>query len=167
MNWALTDSFRARSTFGTSFRAPALYELYLANQTSSISARAADPCINWATNLAAGNISQRTADNCAADGIPPDHIATVGPTILTGSAGCFTAPVSLPCLAHVFEEEGALDRLEGFASEHGPRFYGLPLNDGTVTLEKAEVAVPEQVGEDGDALIPFHAGATLGWRLAP
>lgn len=95
MNWALTDSFRARSTFGTSFRAPALYELYLADQTSSIAARAADPCINWATNLASGAITQRTADNCAADGIPPDHIATVGPTILTGGgAGVLEAETS-------------------------------------------------------------------------
>ena len=84
LNWALTDTFRARSTFGTSFRAPALYELYLADQSSFISARAADPCINWATNAANGTISQVVADNCAADGIPPDHIATVGPTVLTG-----------------------------------------------------------------------------------
>jgi iron complex outermembrane receptor protein len=95
MNWAFTDSFRARSTFGTSFRAPALYELYLANQSSFISAREADPCINWASNLAQGNISQRTADNCAADGIPPDHIATVGPTVLTGGgAGVLKAETS-------------------------------------------------------------------------
>jgi iron complex outermembrane receptor protein len=95
MNWAFTDSFRARSTFGTSFRAPALYELYLANQSSFISAREADPCINWATNVAQGNISQRTADNCAADGIPPDHIATVGPTVLTGGgAGVLEAETS-------------------------------------------------------------------------
>ena len=95
MNWAFNDSLRARSTFGTSFRAPALYELYLANQTRSIAARSADPCIAWAENLALGNISQRTADNCAADGIPPDHIATVGPTILTGGgAGVLTAETS-------------------------------------------------------------------------
>lgn len=95
MNWALTDTFRARSTFGTSFRAPALYELYLANQTSSISARAADPCINWGTGVASGEISQRTADNCAADGIPADHIASVGPTILTGGgAGVLEAETS-------------------------------------------------------------------------
>lgn len=95
MNWALTDSFRARSTFGTSFRAPALFELFLANQSSFISARDADPCINWANRLAVGDISQRTADNCAADGIPPDHIATVGPTILTGGgAGVLKAETS-------------------------------------------------------------------------
>lgn len=84
LNWAFTETFRARSTFGTSFRTPALYELYLANQSSSLSARNADPCINWESNLALGNISDRTAQNCAADGIPPDHIASVGPSVLTG-----------------------------------------------------------------------------------
>jgi len=95
LNWAINDSLRARSTFGTSFRTPALYELYLANQTSNISARNADPCINWANNLALGNISQRTADNCSADLIPPDHIATVGPNVLTGGGlGVLTAETS-------------------------------------------------------------------------
>jgi iron complex outermembrane receptor protein len=95
LNWAINDTVRARSTFGTSFRTPALYELYLADQTSSLSARNADPCINWETALAQGNISQRTADNCAADGIPPDHIATVGPTVLTGGgAGVLSAETS-------------------------------------------------------------------------
>jgi len=84
VNWALTPTFRARSTYGTSFRAPALYELYLADQTSSTSARNADPCINWGEAVQLGTISERTAQNCAADGIPADHIATVGPTILTG-----------------------------------------------------------------------------------
>ena len=51
-----------------------------------------------------------------------------------GCAGIFNAPFALESYATVFDEEGALDRLEGFASEHGPRFYGLPLNEGTVTL---------------------------------
>lgn len=94
-NWALNDQFRARTTFGTSFRTPALYELYLADQTSFESARVADPCISWQSNLALGNISQRIADNCAADGIPPDHIATVGPEVLTGGGlGVLTAETS-------------------------------------------------------------------------
>jgi len=84
LNWALTESFRARSTFGTSFRAPSLYELYLADQSSFLSARQADPCFQWASNLALGNISDRTATNCQADGIPPDHVASVGPSVLTG-----------------------------------------------------------------------------------
>ena len=79
-----------------------------------------------------------------------------------GCAGIFNAPFALESYAMVFDEEGALDRFEGFASEHGPRFYGLPLNEGRVTLERAEVAVPERVA----GLVPFHGGATIGWRLA-
>ena len=95
LNWAITESFRARSTFGTSFRSPALFELFLADQTTSLTARAADPCINWQSALDLGFISQRTADNCAADGLPPDHIASVGPTVLTGGgAGVLTAETS-------------------------------------------------------------------------
>jgi dihydroorotase len=62
----------------------------------------------------------------------------------------------------VFDEEMALDRLEGFASVNGPRFYGLPLNDGTVTLVRDAQPVPDRIGD----LVPFHGGQTLGWRLA-
>ena len=65
----------------------------------------------------------------------------------------------------VFEEEGALDRFEAFASENGPRFYGLPLNEGTVTLERAEVDVPERIEAHRTELVPFHAGGKLRWRL--
>jgi dihydroorotase len=79
-----------------------------------------------------------------------------------GCAGIFNAPFALESYAAAFEEEGALDRLEAFASEHGPRFYGLPLNEGLVTLERSEMPIPEQVA----ALVPFHAGETLRWRLA-
>jgi dihydroorotase len=82
-----------------------------------------------------------------------------------GCAGIFNAPFALESYAHVFEEDGALDRLEGFASEHGPRFYGLPLNDGTVTLERTEVAVPYRLGTGNLALVPFLASETLGWRF--
>jgi dihydroorotase len=79
-----------------------------------------------------------------------------------GCAGIFNAPYALESYIQVFDEEGALDKFEGFASEHGPNFYGLPLNAGTVTLERGETLVPERVGE----VVPFHAGETLGWRLA-
>ena len=78
-----------------------------------------------------------------------------------GCAGIFNAPYALESYAQVFEEEGALDKFEGFASEHGARFYGLPLNMGSVTLERVEQPVPETV-ED---LVPFHAGQMLRWRL--
>ena len=82
-----------------------------------------------------------------------------------GCAGIFNAPFALESYAAVFDEEGALDRLEGFASEHGPRFYGLPLNEGTVTLEHGEFAVPSVIDANGTAIVPFHAGEKLGWRL--
>lgn len=95
INWALTEEFRFRSTFGTSFRTPALYELYLADEVSGISARNADPCINWGSKLANGEISQRTADNCAADGLAPDHLFTVGSAVVTGGgAGVLKAETS-------------------------------------------------------------------------
>lgn len=95
LNWGLTPEFRLRSTFGTSFRAPALYELYLADEVSGISARNADPCINWGSKLVNGEISQRTADNCAADGLAPDHFFTVGSSVVTGGgAGLLKAETS-------------------------------------------------------------------------
>ena len=78
-----------------------------------------------------------------------------------GCAGIFNAPFALESYTTVFDELGALDKLEGFASEHGPAFYGLPFNDGTVTLERTPHLVPETI----DGLVPFHAGRTLGWRL--
>lgn len=78
VNWRFLPDFRLRATTGTSFRAPALFELYLADQSSFASQRAVDPCINWGTNLANGNITQRLADNCASatgpgGGVPSNH----------------------------------------------------------------------------------------------
>jgi dihydroorotase len=83
-----------------------------------------------------------------------------------GCAGIFNAPFALESYATVFEDEGALDRLEAFASENGPRFYGLPLNEGRVTLERTEVTVPDSLQAAGTNVVPFHAGETLGWRFA-
>jgi dihydroorotase len=78
-----------------------------------------------------------------------------------GCAGIFNAPFALEAYAGVFEEEGALARLEAFASENGPRFYGLPLNEGQAVLERVAVTVPETVS----GIVPFLAGKTLPWRL--
>lgn len=80
-------------------------------------------------------------------------------------AGIYTAPVALESYAEVFEEEGHLERLEAFASEHGPRFYGLPLNEDFVTLERADHLVPERITQSGQTVVPFKAGETLRWRL--
>ncbi|RYY14305.1 MAG: dihydroorotase, partial [Alphaproteobacteria bacterium] len=82
-----------------------------------------------------------------------------------GCAGIFNAPFALESYAAVFDAEGALDRLGGFASEHGARFYGLPLNEGAMTLERARATVPERIATEDDAVVPFHAGETLGWRV--
>jgi len=78
-----------------------------------------------------------------------------------GCAGIFNAPFALESYATVFDEEGALDKLEAFASINGARFYDLPVNEETVTLERAEIEVPHDV----DGIVPFHAGKTLQWRF--
>ena len=83
-----------------------------------------------------------------------------------GCAGIFNAPFALESYATVFEEDGALDHFEAFASLNGPRFYGLPLNNGTITLERGEAQVPERIRSNGIELVPFHAGETLNWNFA-
>ncbi len=83
-----------------------------------------------------------------------------------GCAGIFNAPYALESYLAVFEAEGALDLFEGFASLHGPAFYGLPVNKETVTLERASVTVPDTLELVGEEIVPFHAGQTLGWRIA-
>lgn len=83
-----------------------------------------------------------------------------------GCAGIFNAAYALESYATVFDEEGVLDRFEAFASENGPNFYGLPLNDGTVTLERVAIEIPNTLPANGTSLVPFHAGEKLPWRLA-
>ena len=84
-----------------------------------------------------------------------------------GCAGIFTAPSAIELYAQVFAEEGALDNLGAFASLNGPAFYGLPVNEGTLTLVRKESVVPESVAIDGAGTVqPFLAGKTLDWRLA-
>ncbi len=82
-----------------------------------------------------------------------------------GCAGVFNAPVALEAYLTVFDEEGALDRFEAFASEHGARFHGLPLNEGTVRLVREPLAVPERCEGEGVSVVPYHAGTTLPWRM--
>jgi len=82
-----------------------------------------------------------------------------------GCAGLFNAPFALESYAKTFDEESALDKFEAFASEHGPRFYGLPLNEGTITLERKEQVVPESLDCMDTQIVPFHAGKTLSWSF--
>lgn len=83
-----------------------------------------------------------------------------------GCAGIFNAPFALESYVTVFDEEGALEHFEAFASLNGPAFYGLPVNEQTITLEKAPVEVPAEVDGGEAEIVPFHAGETLKWRLA-
>jgi dihydroorotase len=83
-----------------------------------------------------------------------------------GCAGLFNAPHALESYAMVFDEEEALDKLEGFASLHGPAFYGLPVNAGSVTLERADQQVIAQCDHGALNVVPFHAGETIPWRIA-
>ncbi len=86
-----------------------------------------------------------------------------------GCAGCFTATNTMPLLAHVFEEEGALNRLEGFASQHGPAFYGLPVNEATLRLEKrAEPCLwPEKIASGTGPVTVFNPGFPVHWHVLP
>lgn len=83
-----------------------------------------------------------------------------------GCAGLFNAPFALEAYAQVFDEEGALQNLEAFASRNGPAFYGLPENEGTVTLQRAEAVVPDLIAGAGEAVVPYGAGSTFGWQMA-
>ncbi|QDY41611.1 dihydroorotase [Candidatus Pantoea soli] len=82
-----------------------------------------------------------------------------------GCAGVFNAPTSLPAYLSVFEELDALAHFEAFCSENGPNFYGLPLNEGTLTLVREAWTVPDTVAVADDTLVPFLAGETLNWRI--
>jgi dihydroorotase len=82
-----------------------------------------------------------------------------------GCAGCFTAHAALELYAEAFDAAGALDRLEGFASFHGPDFYHLPRNVGRVTLARERWEAPRELALGATALVPLRGGEALGWRL--
>ena len=85
-----------------------------------------------------------------------------------GCAGCFTAPNTMPLLAHVFEEENALDKLAGFASENGPAFYRLPVNSESLTLEKqaTPVVFPQKIETQDGPVTVFDPGFDVFWKVA-
>jgi dihydroorotase len=80
-------------------------------------------------------------------------------------AGCYTAPAAMELYAEAFEAAGALDKLEAFASFHGPDFYGLPRNTGTVMLQRQAWTLPETVPFGDAVLKPLRGGQTLNWKL--
>jgi len=82
-----------------------------------------------------------------------------------GCAGVFSAPCAIELYAEAFEEAGALDRLEGFASWHGADFYRLPRNAGSITLVRREREIPASYPYPGGEIVPFRAGSTVRWEL--
>ena len=83
-----------------------------------------------------------------------------------GCAGIYTAHAGIELYAVAFEEAGALDKLEGFASRFGARFYGLPENSDTITLVRESWTVPESIALGEEALVPLRAGESIPWTLA-
>ncbi|MBI3045179.1 MAG: dihydroorotase [Betaproteobacteria bacterium] len=83
-----------------------------------------------------------------------------------GCAGIYTAHAAIELYAEAFAAAGALGRLEGFASRHGPQFYGLPVNGERITLVEAPWDVPQEIPFGAERLVPLRAGARVAWKLA-
>ena len=82
-----------------------------------------------------------------------------------GCAGVYTAHAAIELYAEAFEQAGALDKLQAFASFHGADFYKLPRNKDSITLKKESWIVPSQLGFGNETLIPLRAGESLAWKL--
>jgi len=149
INWGITPTLRLRASQGTSFRAPALFELYLADQTSFIGQRFVDPCISWGPALAAGAISQTTADNCAADGLAPDFIGgSLSATLISG--GGFG----------VLEAETSTSKTIGLVWQ--PQFTAL-----SVSVDYFDIEVRDEVDQFGPDNIVFGCYASQFYPAEP
>jgi dihydroorotase len=83
-----------------------------------------------------------------------------------GCAGCYTALHAMELYAQAFDDAGALDKLEGFASIHGPAFYGLPRNEGTITLARERWTLPAELPMGDATVVPLNGGDTMNWAMA-
>src|SRR5688572_15657230 len=83
-----------------------------------------------------------------------------------GCAGIYTAHAGIELYAEAFAAAGALDKLEGFASRHGAQFYGLRVNEDTITLSETSWEVPAELAFRSERLVPLRAGANVAWKLA-
>lgn len=117
--------------------------------------------------------NQRALIGAATSGSPKFFLGTDSAPHATGKketacgcAGCYTAHSALEMYAQVFEDAGALDKLEGFASHFGPDFYGLPRNQDTVTLIKRHWVIPASLPLGEEQLTPLGAGESLRWAVA-
>ena len=141
-NWAVTDFLRFRGSYGTSFRAPALYEQFLSDQTSFTPQRNIDPCINWQANLDAGITTARVAQNCAADGIPGDH----------PGVGVSATVVSQGGLGVLESETSSAMVVGGILT---PRFAFLPDTQISIAVDYFDIKVKGEIAQLGAANILF------------
>ncbi|QZH75493.1 MAG: TonB-dependent receptor [Erythrobacter sp.] len=139
VNWSVTEWLRFRGSFGTSFRAPALFEQFLADETSFVNQRI-DPCINWQGGLAAGTTSQRVADNCAADGIPGDY-----------GGGGITATAFASGGLGILEAETSEALVVGMVLT--PNFAFLPDTDISFAVDYFDIKVDGEISQLGAATI--------------
>lgn len=145
LNWRIVDSFRVRASQGTSFRTPALFELYLADQTSFVRQTDLDPCIQWGQALEAGTISQRTADNCAADTSAPDYPDGLPEDY---SGGTVTATAISSGGLGLLEAETSTSNTIGFVWQ--PGFANLSLS-----VDYFDIEVEDQVDQLGAQQIAY------------
>jgi dihydroorotase len=125
------------------------------------------PVIKTAKDRAALRKAATSGESCyflGTDSAPHPMARKVS---VNGIPGLFNAPVAIETYAKVFEEEGALDKLEAFASLNGPKHYRLPPNEGTITLEKSSWSAPEAVEVDGpdERALVYRGGEAIEWKV--
>lgn len=139
-NWAVNNTLRFRATYGTSYRAPALFEQFLADETSFPSATRIDPCVNRQANLDAGIINQRTFDNCGADGIP-----------LAYTGGAITATASATGGIGVLDAETSNAKTASIILT--PTLHFLPNTRISLAVDYFDIKVKGQIAQLGPANI--------------
>lgn len=135
-NWTINDWVRLRGSYGTSYRAPALFEQFLANETSFASQGRIDPCIGWSGGLAAGTTTQRVADNCAADKIPGDY-----------PGGAITATVFTSGGLGVLKAETSKAKVIGGILT--PQFTFLPNTRMSISVDYFDIRVKGEISQLG------------------
>jgi iron complex outermembrane receptor protein len=154
INWTVTDWLRFRGSFGTSYRAPALFEQFLADETSFVPQNRIDPCVAWGANLAAGAISQTRANNCAADGIPATY----------GGGGISATIIS----------SGGLGILESETSEAlvvgtilTPSIPFLPDTDISIAVDYFDIKVEGEISQLGAGTILAGCYESIAFATEP
>jgi iron complex outermembrane receptor protein len=141
-NWAVNSWLRFRGTYGTSFRAPALFEEFKSPETSFPSARSIDPCVDWAFHLGRGDIDQRVADNCASQGIPGNYAGgSISANVFSqGGVGKLAPETSTAKTASVILT---------------PRFSFLPSTRLSLAVDYFDIEVKNEVSQLGAGTIIF------------